>query len=273
MTDLTRRDVLGVAATALVASALPQVAAAAPAVRLTDSPVLKVIDAAANPVAFKFQAAYLEPKPVEKPFDVARPFEIRDGAGNRLSFQVIRHPFGSGEKIGSIEEAEDRVLGVPATVINLREVTVQTFDSPHDETDIETYRLLVGVLINRHADIIMQRTRRAAGNHAFMHPVMADRLLTPAWRESANTVGRWRAAGKMNGFFHMFAGSHMPEDEIAIVFRGDYDPSNTGIVNGAAGVMINGDTLEFVGSEPGYIPPENYVARIKLLGMPTTVHA
>jgi hypothetical protein len=85
------------------------------------------------------------------------------------------------------------------------------------------------ILLNRQSNLIAMRTRRGAGNLAFMSPMTLNTLIAIqcstsvfAWNNADDrTVGRWTNVGTMNNNLTLYTSPHMPEMEVVTLYRGN----------------------------------------------------
>lgn len=120
-----------------------------------------------------------------------------------------------------IDVIVDRVLASDtAPIENVEAAEEAVFGLAEDEYTVTPAGAETTINILRAANTIAARTRRGAGNVAFMHPSTLAIVAEDSGyaKDRGEKVGRWTHAGKLNNTINVYVSDSMTEDEVVVAY-------------------------------------------------------
>lgn len=117
----------------------------------------------------------------------------------------------------------------------------------------------LAILINRGANLIAAKTRRAAGNMAFMHPDAAQILREHTSQyyklSTGEMIGRWTKSGMLNNQIVVYTSPTHDRDSVSVVYaNGPHDgPAQLVCYEGQNHICILPDLPDALGNAGDYV--------------------
>lgn len=188
---------------------------------------------------------------------------VYNDASSKIGVMVRPVLASDAVPVENITAAEEKVFA-------LAEVG-QTFDVSQisgNPTCIGDAFVALAINILRAANLIAARTRRGAGNAAFMHPkslAILKEISTDTFTEgNGDKSGRWIEAGMLSGV-HLYVSETMAEDEVVVVYQGSLDNV---LVDAPAALFRDGENFSLYvlpSTETTLGDASDYVQRIKIV--------
>lgn len=207
------------------------------------SPLFEVFgsDAKAIRVTYqepKVETAELSPYELAKLFQSGKPIEAVAAPVSRLKIELEEDIWDKAVPVESLEVAEQLVLDlVPVEDIEFHEDQQVCGCSGHHLSQIP-------LMMNRKANLIAARTRRAAGNVVLVGSEIAELLSNKEWISAFNAsteeefLGRWKKIGVVNGCMVVYSSDAIPANEVFVAYVGSPQA-----IDGPAGLLVYGDAF------------------------------